>query len=96
MRGLVVRHGRPARKEGVWLRQASGENVLFDPETRSARLVNHTALAIWDLCDGETEPAEMIEAICAVSSMPEEVVAEDVRRTLDDFELAGLITWMED
>jgi hypothetical protein len=95
VRELAVRHGRPARKAGVWLRQASAENVLFDPDTQSAHLVNHTALAIWDLCDGDTDPGEMIEAICAVSGMPEEVVAEDVRRTLESFERAGLITWME-
>jgi hypothetical protein len=80
----------------VWLRQAGLENMLFDPESRSAHLVNHTALAIWDLCDGETRPEEMIEAICTISSMPEEVVAEDVRRTLEEFERAGLITWMEE
>jgi hypothetical protein len=92
---LSLRRGHPVRKQGVWLRQAGRENVLFDPQAEKLHLVNHTALAIWDLCDGETRPEEMIEAICEISSMPSEVVAEDVGRILADFEDAGLIEWTE-
>lgn len=92
---LSVRDGRPTRKDGVWLRQAGGENVLFDPAAEKVHLVNHSALAIWDLCDGETSPEEMIDAICQLSDLPDEVVAEDVERILGEFDQAGLIVWRE-
>lgn len=88
--------GRPIRNPQVWLRQAGRENVLYNPSTESVHLLNNTALAIWELCDGETNPQEMINAICQVSSLPSEVVAEDVSRILTEFGEAGLVTWRED
>jgi hypothetical protein len=92
---LMVRHGLPTRKEGVWLREALGESVLFDPSAERVHLVNHSALAIWNLCDGETRPDEMIDAIVHISDLPSEVVAEDVERILREFDDAGLIVWRE-
>jgi hypothetical protein len=92
---LTVRSGLPARKDGVWLREALGESVLFDPSSERVHLVNHSALAIWNLCDGETTPEEMIDAIVHISDLPDEVVAEDVGRILREFDDAGLIVWRE-
>jgi coenzyme PQQ synthesis protein D (PqqD) len=86
--------GRPARRPEVWIRQVKGENAAIEPGSRQVYLMNDTAKAIWDLCDGETSPGEMIEAICAITSLPPEVVTEDVERTLLEFEGAGLIAWV--
>lgn len=83
----------PTRRDGVWLRQAGEENAVFEPASGSVYLMNETALAIWDLCDGRTTAGEMIDAVCEVSGMHAEVVQEDVGRILDEFERAGLITW---
>jgi hypothetical protein len=58
-------------------------------------LLNDTALAIWDLCDGKTAPGEMVAAICDLSGLPPEVVNEDVERTLSQFQEAGLVLWVE-
>lgn len=66
---------------------------MFEPETGSVYLMNETALAIWDLCDGQTRADEMVAAVCEISSMHPEVVAEDVERILKDFDQAGLLTW---
>jgi hypothetical protein len=86
--------GRPARRPEVWIRQAKGENAAFQPTSGEVYLMNDTAKAIWDLCDGDTSPDEMIEAICDITSLPSEIVAEDVERTLLGFEEAGLIAWV--
>jgi PqqD family protein of HPr-rel-A system len=88
----TVRQGRPRRRQEVWLRQVGTENALFDPSTGSVHLLNETALALWDLCDGETTPDEMVAAICEVSGLHPEVVGEDVGRTIGEFERAGLVT----
>ena len=88
-----VRQGKPARKAEVWLRQAGVENTLYDPDQGTVHILNDTALAIWNLCDGETDPDEMISAICDLSGMPAEVVTEDVERTLTELDGAGLLEW---
>jgi PqqD family protein of HPr-rel-A system len=92
---LTVQHGRPVRKEGVWLRQVGQENAVVDPGTGSVHLLNPTAVAIWQLCDGETEPQEMVGAICQISGLPWEVVAEDISRILGEFQEAGIVDWKE-
>ena len=38
-------------------------------------------------------PEEMILAICELFRMHRDVVVEDVRRTLEDFDRAGLVSW---
>jgi hypothetical protein len=88
-----LRHARPVKTPGPWLRQAGGENAIFDPDTNAVHFLNPTALAIWDLCDGETEPGEMIDAICEISDQHVDVISEDVERTLIHLEHLGLITW---
>ena len=90
---ILVRSGFPTRKPDVWLRQADDENVVYDPETSAVHLLNVTATAIWVLCDGETTPDEMVDAICELSGLPREVVVEDVRRIILQFEEADILTW---
>lgn len=88
-----VRQERPVRKPGVWLRRSDTENVVFDPETDTVHLLNATAMAIWVLCDGETTADEMIDAICDLSGLPRDVVAEDVNRILLRFVEADILSW---
>jgi PqqD family protein of HPr-rel-A system len=85
---------RPLRKEGLFLRQAKGENAVYDPASGKVHLLNATAWAIWDLCDGDTDPEEMIDAICEISRMHRDLVSEDVRRVLKEFDEAGLLVWL--
>jgi PqqD family protein of HPr-rel-A system len=89
----LLHDGRPVRRPDVWLREADSENALCDPSSGAVHFLNPTALAIWNLCDGQTTAMEMIRAICELSGFDEEVVAEDVTRTLDTFERTGVITW---
>jgi PqqD family protein of HPr-rel-A system len=90
---LSVRQGRPVRKPEVWLRQAGDENAVYNPSNGSVHLLNETALAIWDLCDGQTSPEEMVTAVCELTGMHPDIVSEDVQRILGEFEEAGLLTW---
>jgi hypothetical protein len=92
---VLIRSGKPTRKPDVWLRQTETENAVYDPATGAVHLLNATAMAIWALCDGETEPDEMVDAICELSRLPREVVIEDVRRILLQFEEADILTWKE-
>lgn len=91
---LSVQQGRPVRRKDVWLRNTKDEIAVYSPATGDVYLLNETALAIWDLCDGETRPEEMMTAICEVTGLPPEVVAEDVERILLEFDHAELIDWV--
>ena len=91
----LVDERKPVRNPKVWLRQAGGENVVYDPTREAVHVMNTTAVAIWILCDGTTAPTEMIEAICALSALPYEVVEEDVKRILYDFDEVGVISWSD-
>jgi PqqD family protein of HPr-rel-A system len=91
---LSVRQGRPVRRKDVWLRNTKDEIAVYNPGTGDVYLLNETALAIWDLCDGQTKPDEMMTAICDVTGLPPEVVAEDVERILLEFDTAELIEWV--
>ena len=86
---------RPKQRPGVWRRQTEDEVALYDPENGTVHIVNDTALAIWDLCDGTTTPDEMILAICELFGMHRDVVLEDVQRTLEEFDRAGLVSWKD-
>jgi len=88
-----VLNRRPLRRSDVWVRQARQENAIYDPRGESVHLLNETALAIWQLCDGQTMVEEMVRAICDLTGMHRDVVTEDVDRILTDFGTAGLITW---
>ena len=90
----ITRQGCPASKRDVWVRQTQGENALYDPATGTVHMLNETAQAIWELCDGETLPEEMISAICQLFSMHRDVVTEDIERILGDLDRAGLISWV--
>jgi coenzyme PQQ synthesis protein D (PqqD) len=85
--------GCPARAPLVWIRRTRGETLAYNPGTGGAHLLNETALAIWDLCDGETSAGEMVEAICQLCGMHPDVVSEDVERILREFEDAELVVW---
>jgi Coenzyme PQQ synthesis protein D (PqqD) len=90
-----LRSGFPVRQPDLWLRQSESENAIYDPATDEVHLLNATAVAIWTLCDGSTTPAEMIQAVCDLSGLPEDVAGEDVDRILGQFEDARIVGWRE-
>jgi PqqD family protein of HPr-rel-A system len=92
---LQLSERRPVRRPDVWLRQSEDENVIYDPVTGEVHLLNATALAIWVLCDGQTTVAEMIEAVCELSGLPEEVVSDDLTGILGRFADSRILTWSE-
>jgi PqqD family protein of HPr-rel-A system len=92
----ALRQGRPLRKGDVWFRWGGSQRALYDARSGRVHLMNDAAKAVWELCDGETSPEEMVQAICELSGMHPDVIAEDVERILTDFDRAELITWLED
>lgn len=79
-------------------RRRPGVEIDDDNTVRSAdgtrHLLNDTALALWELCDGHIQPHEMVDAICALFDATPVTVAQDVARLLDEFTRLGLVDWV--
>ena len=90
---MGVLNKKPMRRADVWLRQTKGENAIYDPSAGAVHLLNETAKAIWDLCDGDTTVEEMVEAICLLTGMHRDIVVEDVDRVLTHLGAMGLLIW---
>ncbi len=82
---------KPLRRPDVEVSEVGPGHVLVDRASGDAHVINDTALALWELCDGRTARAEMVDAICELFSAPRDRVDGDVRATLDEFERLGLL-----
>lgn len=70
-----------------------GPGELTDASGRRRLRVDETALALWELCDGETTVDEMVAACCDLFDAAPAVVARDVAATLDKLGQADLLRW---
>ena len=54
--------------------------------------LNPTALALWELCDGQTEVDEMVEAVCDLFAVDPVRARTDVVSALVEMRAAGVIS----
>jgi hypothetical protein len=52
--------------------------TVYDKETDSLHVLNDSARAIWELCDGETNPEEMAAAVSELTGLSRERAQADV------------------
>ena len=71
-----------------------GDTVLVIPgkKQRDAVRLNPTAMALWELCDGNTAVDEMVVAVCDLFHVEAEQARADVEAALEDLRASGLIT----
>lgn len=76
----------PRRRADVVRKGTPNETLLYDPRADAVHVLNRTALAVWDLCDG-TNTAQDIESTLRGSFAVDagRSVADDVRRALERF-----------
>lgn len=88
---MIVRNGLPCRREDVRVELLSEGHAVHTGE--DVYLLNETAFALWQLCDGNTAPEEMAVGVCELFGEAGAVVMEDVDRTLAELGQRGLIRW---
>lgn len=86
----------PIRRTDVRLRDEDTRSVLVDERHATTHILNPTARAIWELCDGTTTLDELVNAICEVFSVPHGEALRDVAAVLGQLEAAGLVDWSVD
>ncbi len=71
-------------------RYGQGAVVSSGRASRSVAL-NPTALALWELCDGNTTVREMVDAVCELFAIETERARMDVESALAQMYAAGVI-----
>ena len=72
------------RRRGKVVQTAGPDGwTIYESETDSLHVLNASAKAIWDLCDGLTNSSEMAEAISELTGVAIPQVRRDVDATLD-------------
>lgn len=78
--GLPIRRGALS-EDGQTLRDEQGALVV----------INTTAQAVWELCDGTTSVPEMVQALSILFDASEQAIREDVTAALVELGRCGLV-----
>lgn len=75
------------------LLESSGTDgwAVYEPESDSLHVLNDSARAIWELCDGRTSPSEMALAISELTGLGQDDASRDVDAALERLYELGLI-----
>jgi hypothetical protein len=80
------------QRRGELVQSASSDGwTVYERETDSLHVLNDSARAIWELCDGRTSPREMAGAIADLTGLELEDAQRDVETTLGRLHELGLV-----
>jgi hypothetical protein len=82
---------RPVRAEGVTVERTPGGALAHRAGGEAAVALNPTALALWELCDGQTTAEEMVLAVCALFDVDEPRARGEVFDALTEMRTVGLV-----
>ncbi len=85
---------RPCRRPGYCLEAIDNELLLFHPAQSQIMYCNETASVIWQLCDGQRTPQEIVELLTAAYPEAAEAMSGDVETTLHQFSQHSAIEWV--
>jgi hypothetical protein len=84
----------PCRREDLVRYAADRETFLYDRHADVIHVLNPTALAVWELCDGAHSPEQIAAHLAAsFADVPAGAADEAVRETLAILEQKNLIRW---
>jgi hypothetical protein len=70
--------------------------LLFNPDTNQIRVLNHTGLFVWKLCDGKHDLQAILVGIQETyDGVPEDQVADQIRTYVDEMVSSGFIGIVE-
>jgi len=86
------------RNPDVVLREEDPDGgLLFNPDTNQIKVINHTGLFVWQLCDGKHGVPSMVTALQeSFDGVPEEEAATQVAEYIDEMVTTGFIGIVED
>lgn len=89
---MSERMQKPQRRQGILAEVFPDEAILYHAEAGTLHVLNATAAAIWQMCDGQHEVSAIAECLRSQYAMrPEHAVERDVGRMLDELQGLGLL-----
>ncbi len=80
---------RPRSRDDLIFRQVEEDFVVYDPVTDRTALLNLSAAAVLDFCDGGHTAGEIAAEVAAAFGEEERDILADVEATLNDFMAQG-------
>lgn len=66
--------------------------LLFNPDTNQIRVLNHTGLFVWKLCDGSHDLQAILAGIQETyDGVPEDQVIDQIKTYVDEMVTSGFI-----
>lgn len=84
----------PRHAPGVVLHQDETTSRLLAAATGAIVTLDALALALWEMCDGETTVQEMTSASVALFDAPQDTVERDITRVLAALEEQLMLEWI--
>jgi hypothetical protein len=75
----------PTKSENLEVRKVGDEVLVHDPAHGKVHVLNATAGAILDLCDGSRSPGQIADSIAAATGADVAIVSRDVEDILREF-----------
>jgi Coenzyme PQQ synthesis protein D (PqqD) len=91
MRGEPSLLSLPTRRAGASAVELDDNLALYDDVGQLLILLNTSAAAVWERCDGRTTVDDMVEALAVAHGTHTEDIAEDVRQTVAKLAELGLV-----
>ncbi|MBI5303639.1 MAG: PqqD family peptide modification chaperone [Chloroflexi bacterium] len=93
MKDTALKSPRYIINPDVVLREEDEDGgLLFNPDTNQIRVLNHTGLFVWKLCDGAHDAPTIANAFCDVyEDVPEDQVGAQVKVFIDEMVANGFI-----
>jgi hypothetical protein len=82
---------RPARRAGASTVELDDNVAVYDDVRQLLILLNTSAAAVWEHCDGGTTVDDMVRALAAAHPDDEADIGDDVRRTVRKLAELGLV-----
>jgi hypothetical protein len=81
----------PTRRAGASAFELDDNVAAYDDVGQLLILLNTSAAAVWERCDGRTTVDDMVRALAAAHGADGDDIAEDVRRTVAKLAELGLV-----
>lgn len=84
---------KPQRRADVLSEGDDAELMLYHPGLDELHVLNPTARLVWELCDGDHSPEEMVQQLRSTFQVsPDADLINDIERVLGDFRTKNLLT----
>jgi hypothetical protein len=81
----------PARRAGASAVELDDNLAVYDDVGQLLILLNSSAAAIWERCDGRTTVDDLVRALAVAHRADADDIAEDVQRTVAKLAELGLV-----